>query len=93
MIDTGFSGDLTLPASVIDPLELTWLGREPGILADGSIDLFDVYSGAVLWDSRPRTIEIEAVDTQPLVGMSLLHRHSLRVDVVEGGLVEISSLV
>ena len=42
VIDTGFSGDLTLPTEVIALLGLTWLGREPGILADGSTDLFDV---------------------------------------------------
>ncbi|GEM_PF-5675071 len=62
VLDTGFSGDLTLPASVNASLGLAWLGREPGILADGSTDLFDVYqplfSGMVSpapSKSRPRT--------------------------------------
>jgi len=65
VIDTGFSGDLTLPASVIGSLELTWLGRESGILADGSTDLFEVYSATVLWDGEPRTVEVEAINTHP----------------------------
>ena len=92
VIDTGFSGDLTLSTAVIASLSLTWLGRELGILADGSTDLFDVYSAVVLWDGQPRSIEVEAADTQPLVGMNLLHRHSLHMEVVNGGPVQISSL-
>jgi clan AA aspartic protease len=92
VIDTGFSGDLTLPTTVISSLGLTWLGREAGILADGSIDLFDVYAAMVLWDGRPRSVEIEAADTQPLFGMNQLHRHSLRIEIQNGGRVEISSL-
>jgi clan AA aspartic protease len=92
VLDTGFSGDLTLPASVIASLGLAWLGREPGILADGSTDLFDVYSAVVLWDGQPRPIEVEAANAQPLVGMNLLHRHSLHMEVVNGGPVQITPL-
>ena len=92
VIDTGFSGDLTLPPSVIASLDLTWLGREPGILADGGTDLFDVYSAIVLWDGQPRSIEVEAANTQPLVGMNLLRRHSLHMEIVPGGPVEIVAL-
>ncbi|MGI8978366.1 MAG: hypothetical protein ACR2FY_03985 [Pirellulaceae bacterium] len=92
VIDTGFSGDLTLPAALIAALGLTWLGREQGILADGSTDLFDVYSATVVWDGQPRSIEVQAANAQPLVGMNLLHRHSLRMDIVNGGPVEILAL-
>ena len=92
VIDTGFSGDLTLPAAVIASLGLTWLGREQGILADGSTDLFDVYSATVVWDGQPRPVEIQAATAQPLVGMNLLHRHSLRINIVKGGPVEIVAL-
>ena len=92
VIDTGFSGDLTLSTAAIASLSLTWLGRELGILADGSTDLFDVYSAVVLWDGQPRSIEVEAANTQPLVGMNLLHRHSLHMEVVNGGPLQISSL-
>jgi clan AA aspartic protease len=92
VIDTGFSGDLTLPTAIIASLGLTWLGREPRILADGSTDLFDVYSATVVWDGQPRPIEVQAPNTQPLVGMNLLHRHSLRMEVVNGGSVEIIAL-
>ncbi len=92
IIDTGFSGDLTLPDELAEQLGLTWLGREPGILADGSSDLFDVYVGTVLWNGEPRVVEVAAANAQPLVGMNLLHRHSIRIDVVSDGAIEIVSL-
>jgi clan AA aspartic protease len=92
IIDTGFTGFLTLPPARVAALELHWLCRQPGILADGRVEFFDVYIGTVIWDGDPRIVEVEAADTKPLVGMSLLHRHSLRIDVLTGGIVSISPL-
>jgi clan AA aspartic protease len=92
IIDTGFDGYLTLPPGTITDLRLAWLGREQGVLSDGSVDFFDAYSAAVLWDGQPRAVQVEAVDTQPPVGMSLLEGHSLRTDVVIGGAVSITAL-
>lgn len=42
IIDTGFTGFLTLPPTRIAALGLSWLSRQSGILADGSVDIFDV---------------------------------------------------
>ena len=92
IIDTGFTGFLTLPPARVTALRLPWLSRQPGILADGSVDIFDVYVATVMWDGQPRTVEVEAADTEPLVGMSLLDRHSLRIDVLRGGVVTVSAL-
>jgi clan AA aspartic protease len=92
VIDTGFTGFLTLPPALVTALGLSWLCRQPGILADGRVEYFDVYIATVIWDGQPRTIEVEAADTEPLVGMSLLDRHSLRIDVLSGGVVTISAL-
>jgi predicted aspartyl protease len=77
---------------LISSLALPWLSRQPGILADGSVDIFDVYTATVLWDGQPRAITVEAADTDPLVGMSLMARHSLRIDILSGGVVTISAL-
>ena len=43
VIDTGFSGFLTLPSSIIAVLDLTWKGRDIATLGDGSYCIFDVY--------------------------------------------------
>ena len=92
IIDTGFTGFLTLPDPSVELLELPWLCRQPGILADGKVDFFDVYTAEVIWDGQRRTVEIEATDTEPLVGMGLLAHYSLRMDVREGGIVTIQAL-
>ena len=92
IIDTGFTGFLTLPPARVTALGLPWLSRQPGILADGSVDIFDVYVATVMWDGLPRTVEVEAADTEPLVGMSLLDRHSLRIDALRDGIVTVSAL-
>lgn len=92
VLDTGFSGYLTLPAATVAALELIWLGREQGVLADGSIVLFDVYRAPVLWDGKARDVEVEAVESTPLAGMALLARHDVRMQVVPGGALTIAAL-
>ena len=91
IIDTGFTGFLTLPPALVQALRLPWLCRQPGILADGSVEVFDVYIATAIWDEQPRTVEIEAANTEPLVGMSLLDRPALRIDVLTGGVVTITA--
>jgi clan AA aspartic protease len=92
VVDTGFSGSLTLPPAVIARLGLLWRTRGSATLANGSVDQFDIYAATVLWDGAPRNILVEAADTDPLVGMRLLHRHDLRMQVIEGGTVTIEAL-
>ena len=89
IIDTGFTGSLTLPPIVIADLELVWFTQQEGFLGDGSRRTFDVYRGAVIWDGQLRVIEINASDTAPLVGMALLEGFELRVQAYEGGSVVI----
>ncbi len=92
IIDTGFTGFLTLPPALVTALGLSWLCRQAGILADGRVEYFDVYVGTVIWDGQLRTVEVEAADTEPLVGTSLLDHHALRIDVLNGGVVTITAL-
>jgi clan AA aspartic protease len=87
VIDTGFNGFLTLTADQIDALGLPWLFRQEGELANGSIQVFDVYAATVEWDGQAPTVEVESVDAQPLIGMELMHGFELRVHVTRGGTV------
>ena len=43
VIDTGFTGFLTLPLTVITSLNLQLYSREEGTLGDGSVCIFDLY--------------------------------------------------
>lgn len=92
VIDTGFTGFLTLPSTLIASLGLTWLGREQGLLGDGTIRVFDVYAATVIWDGQARSVETDATDTDPLIGMGLIYGHDLRIQVVDGGPVTIEAL-
>ncbi len=92
VIDTGFTGFLTLPFSVLADLNLRAYRREEGILGDGSTCIFDVYRGLVIWDGELRRIDINESDTEPLVGMSLLYGYRMQLDAIEGGMVTIQAL-
>jgi clan AA aspartic protease len=92
VIDTGFTGFLTLSPSLIAFLGLEWRGQAHAILDDGSVQAFDVYAATVIWDGQPRTVEVDAADTDPLIGMGLIYRYDLRIHVVEGGTVTIEAL-
>jgi len=89
VIDTGFTGFLTLPSDLIIALGLEWRGREQALLGDGHVSVFDVYAATVLWNGQLRTVETDATDMIPLVGMSLLYGYDVRLQVIDGGLVTI----
>ena len=92
VIDTGYTGFLTLPSAVITTLGLTWYMQQEGILGDGSLCMFNVYEASVIWDGQVRTIEINESETDPLVGMGLLEGYELKIQAVAGGSVTIAAL-
>jgi clan AA aspartic protease len=92
VIDTGFSGFLTLPSETIVTLGFSWEGRDVATLGDGTFCTFEVYIGLVIWDGQYREIYINESETVPLIGMQLLRGYDLRIQAIEGGLVTIEAL-
>jgi clan AA aspartic protease len=92
IVDTGFTGFLSLPLADIQRLGLPYYGSEDGVLGDGSLCTFDMYSGRVIWDGEWRRVDINAAETTPLVGMSLLRGYRYQMDTVVGGRVVIEAL-
>jgi clan AA aspartic protease len=92
VIDTGFSGFLSLPSAIITSLNLPWSASDIVTLGDGSETLFDLYTATVIWDGQYREIYIAESETEPLLGMSLLYGYRLQVDTIEGGTVKIEEL-
>ena len=92
IVDTGFTGHLTLPIELIERLALSWLSRGHALLADGSLHVFDVHSCTLPWNGQARTVEVDEAETDPLVGMRLLRDHNLSVDVVDNARVRIEAL-
>jgi len=91
VIDTGFSGFLTLPSDVISKLGLNWQGRDIATLGDGTFCTFEVYIGLVIWDGQYREVYINESETVPLIGMGLLRGYDLRIRAIEGGTVTIEA--
>jgi clan AA aspartic protease len=92
VIDTGFSGFLSLPSAIITRLNLPWSASDIVTLGDGSETLFDLYTATVIWDGQYREIYIAESETEPLLGMALLYGYRLQIDTIEGGTVKIEEL-
>ncbi|MFH7244850.1 MAG: clan AA aspartic protease [Spirulina sp.] len=92
VIDTGYTGFLTLPYHIISTLNLTWYMQQEGLLGDGSLRMFNVYEASVIWDEQVMTIEVNESETDPLVGMGLLEGYELKIQAIPDGLVTITAL-
>lgn len=92
IVDTGYTGTLTLPLELIEQLELKWDRIGAGKLADGRQIGFDVYEATVQWNGRSRSTWIAGCGGDALVGMELLHGLELRVQIQLGGSVTIAEL-
>jgi clan AA aspartic protease len=92
VIDTGYTGFLTLPSALIDKLGLTWFMQEEGTLGDGSLCMFNVFEASIIWDGQVRSIEINESEAAPLVGMGLLEGYELNIQGLPGGAVTIKAL-
>lgn len=89
VIDTGFTGHITLPPDEVRHLGLTSLGSRYVTLGDGSMAPLDVYRATVLWNGDRREARVFASEGGPLLGMALLYGSRLEMDVVDGGEVKI----
>lgn len=92
VIDTGFTGLLTLPPDLIAELDLPLRAQGRAVLGDGREITFDMFKAHVIWDGRPYRIDVDSADTVPLVGMGLLENQELCIQVVLGGSVAIRAL-
>jgi clan AA aspartic protease len=92
VIDTGYTGFLSLPREIIIALNLPWTGIDRGTLGDGSEVTFEVYAATIIWDGQYRNIPVNEAETDPLVGMSLLHGYDLHIRAVAGGNVTIKAI-
>jgi clan AA aspartic protease len=92
VVDTGFTGHLTLPRATVDALGLPIIGSAESILADGSLVMEDVCLARVLWHGAERPVRVLVADATPLLGMALMRGSELRVECVGGGEVSVERL-
>lgn len=80
-VDTGFTGELVFPLTVVRRLGLIQSGSVDAVLADGSQTQLDTYSCKILWFTGERSLEVIANDGDvPLLGVGLLLGRELRID-------------
>jgi clan AA aspartic protease len=92
LIDTGFTGFLSLPLSMIESLGLPWIFSDSVTLGDGSEVIFQMYRAIVIWDGQFKVVDVAASESEPLLGMSLLYGFKLQVEAVERGTVTIEAM-
>src|SRR5439155_10721277 len=92
VIDTGFTGFLTLPPPLIVMLGLTFAGTTRATLGDGSAVSIDVFEATVIWDNHDRLVTVLAAPAGALVGMAMLFGYRLLLEGVDGGVVQIEAL-
>jgi clan AA aspartic protease len=90
VIDTGFTGHLTLPPDTVRNLSLPERGFVDVLLADGEMTSLNVYEARVPWHVRARRVPVYEADGGPLIGMSLLRGSTLTVEVIPSGEVTIA---
>jgi clan AA aspartic protease len=98
IIDTGYTGELTLPQDIIDRLNLQAANYDESdvgptaVLADGAIRTVTVYVATILWNDRLRNVEVDSLGIAPLIGMRLLRGCNLSINAAPGGRVAITEL-
>lgn len=92
VIDTGFTGDITMSPQVIQRIAPEYEGRTEVELADGSIAHTDAYIGSILWHGESREVRIFEAEGAPLIGMGLLRGSALNIQAVAGGTVGVDEM-
>lgn len=92
VVDTGYTGSLSLPPRTVRSLGMRLLGKRRAELADGRVVTFDVFAGSVIWNGRTVALEIDESPCDPLIGMKLLEGSELNIRVKENGAVSIRPL-
>lgn len=92
IIDTGFDGELALPAALATQLEILSASNRPVRLADGTLRHRPYYELLLDWEEEPRRTEVLVIEGNPLLGVELLSGSLLQIEVVDGGEVSIEPL-
>ena len=92
VLDTGFTGYLTLPEETIRQLGLSSVGRRTFELANGELFEFEAYLASVSWHGRLTDALVLRSGSEPLLGMTLLWGSRVTLDAIAQGEVRIEPL-
>ena len=89
VIDTGFTGWLTLPPDVVADMDLSSAGISYGVLADGREVALDTYYVTVMLEGEPRRVIAQVAPPPALAGMELFDGDVICIEDSPGGAVTI----
>ena len=92
ILDTGFTGDLSLPSGTIRTLLTGRRAQSQVELADGSKPTVYTWQATALWDNETRPVLIVESDGDPLLGMGLLWQNRITLEARPYGSVVIARL-
>lgn len=92
VVDTGFTGSLTLPSEAIATMGLPFVYCIPAQLADGSYVEVAVHSATIDWNGLDTEVSILATGERPLLGTALLDGHQLYAQFREDGAVTVEGI-
>lgn len=93
VIDTGFSGLMTLPAKTVEQMRLPRIGEAWAFLADGIEREYALYKVDVDWFGELRPIEVLCMGRFPLLGVAMMEGLDLRVGIEDGGEIALTEAV
>jgi len=92
VIDTGYSGYLTLPDNLVSQFNLPFAGYRTATLADGTVIRLQVFLGTVQWHGGTKDVLISQAAGTPLIGMALLEGSRLTMEATNGGDIVIEEI-
>ena len=92
VLDTAFTGFLTLPAALISALNLTGQSQIATQLGDGTMRQLNAYDAEVEWGGAWLPVVVTEIEGTPLLSMGLLVRHEVFIEFVPGGVVDVTRL-
>jgi len=92
VVDTGFTGALTLPPATLASLGLLRHSTGSAVTATGAIVHFALYPITIIWDGVARYIFAQEINSSPLLGLRMLIGYDLRARVDPGGRVELEAI-
>ena len=92
VVDTGFAGYVVLPSDLVARFDLHPVNATFVRLAGNVRVETDVFELTLLWNDEEVPLEAIMLDGDPMLGMSLLRGNELRMQIEDGGAVEIEPL-
>ena len=93
VVDTGFTGWMSLPELIIQDLGLDYAGMRYVTLANGETIQTAAYTARLLWHGQSVDTLVHTLDNKPIIGTDLLAYCRLTIDWWDGGDVIIEERV